>query len=162
MCGVSNKICSAWDSKVLLRGLIFMFLLSWDFYKCTPALSLASVCLRDGISNYLLMLFLWSQTCFVSSKLDCLTPDGRSVTRQNFVRTPLLSLLSLALAMFLSSLSVLHQAMKSVPDFFEIGGYWPMLLNLCIGNIQALLGGVVLPRLCDMLPGNRLFMFVTA
>ena len=149
--------------QMLLRGLIFLFLLSWDFYKCPPALSLASVCLRDGTFNHLLVIVLWGQLYFLSSKLECFTPSARrSVTREGPTRRPILDLLTLSLVLVLSSLSVLSQAMKSVPSFLGIGNFWCRMLDTCIGAIQGVLGSVVLSKLADKLPANRLpFLAIT-
>ena len=145
-------LASAWllphmAHQVLLRVFIFIFLLSWDSYKCPPALSMASVCLRDGTFNYLLVIVLWSQSYLSFNKLDYRTPNGRSVSRVSSTRIPILGLLSLPLALVLSSLSVLNQAMKSVPAFLGISGFWSTVLNSSVGAIQGFLGGLVVPSL---------------
>ena len=61
----------------------------------------------------------------------------------------------------LRSLVVLHQAMKSVPDFLGISGFWGAVLNTCVGGIQGVLGGLVLPAVAKRLSGNRLSFLVT-
>ena len=134
--------------QVLLRVFIFIFLLSWDSYKCPPALSMASVCLRDGTFNYLLVIVLWSQNHLSFNKLGYRTPNGRSVNRESSTRMPIiLGLLSLPLALVLSSVCVLNQAMKSVPAFLGISGFWSTVLNSSVGAIQGFLGGLVVPSL---------------
>ena len=62
---------------------------------------MASMCLREGTFNLLLVLILWSQLCFLSGKLGRLTPSRSSVGRENFTKAPGLRLLLLALAMLL-------------------------------------------------------------
>ena len=52
--------------------------------------------------------------------------------------------------------SVLHQAMKSVPGFLGIGGFWFMVLNSCVGMFQGLVGGILLPRVGKKLSQSRL------
>ena len=147
--------------QVLLRGFIFMLLLAWDYYKCPPALSLASMCLRDGAFHRLLVLILWGQVYFLSSRLACLTPDGGAVTRDSFARNYLLCVVSLSLAFIISLLSVLNQAMRSVPEFLGIGGLSSMVLNSCVGGVQGVLTSAVLPRVCERLSGKRLSFLVT-
>ena len=158
---VSSWLLSRIARQGILQGFVFMFMLSWDYYKCPPTLSLASMCLREGAFNHLLVLILWSELCFLSSKLGCLTPSGSSVGKENFTSDPHLCLLLLALAMLLSSLSVLNQAMKSVPDILDIGGYWSVLLNSCVGAMHGILGGVTLPKVSKKISGNRLSFLVT-
>ena len=137
-----------------------MFLLSWDSYKCPSALSMASICLREGAFYHLLRLISWRQLLFLPKELDHLLPDGRSITRTKFTTALLLCLPPFSLAVVLSSLAVLHQAMKSVPGFLGAGGFWGRALDLCVGAIQGLLGAVVLPVVGMKLLDNRLSFFV--
>ena len=56
---------------------------------------------------------------------------------------------------------VLHQAMKSVPEFLGISGVWCAVLNTCVGGIQGVLGGLVLPMVAKKLSGDRLSFLLT-
>ena len=47
LASVSSSLLHHMARQVLLRGFIFMLLLFWDYYKCPPALSLASMCLPE-------------------------------------------------------------------------------------------------------------------
>ena len=76
-------------------------------------------------------------------------------------RTHLLHLVSISLAFVLSSLSVLNQAMRSVPEFLGIGGMSSMVLNSAVGVVQGVLTGAVLPRVGEKLSGKRLSFLVT-
>ena len=139
-----------------LRVFAFIFLLSWDYYKCPPALSLASVCLRDGTFDCLLVLVLWSRVYFVANRMDMVIPNGSVVTRESFTRAPLLCLLSLAMGVFIAAISIVYQAMKSVPGLGGVSELWSSVLQSCVGVAQGVLGGVVLPRLGKKLLANRL------
>ena len=61
----------------------------------------------------------------------------------------------------LRSLVVLHQSMKSVPEFLGISGVWCAVLNTCVGGIQGVLGGLVLPAVAKRLSGDRLSFLLT-
>ena len=61
----------------------------------------------------------------------------------------------------LRSLVVLHQAMKSVPEFLGISGIWCAVLKTCVGGIQGVLGGLVLPAVAKRLSGDRLSFLLT-
>ena len=139
-----------------LRIFIFIFLLSWDYYKCPPALSLASLCLRDGTFNRLLVLVLWSQAYFLANRMDIFILNRRLVTRENLTRAPLLCLLSLAMGVFISAISIVYQAMKSVPGLGGVSKLWCSVLQSCVVVVQGMLGGVVLPILSKKLSANRL------
>ena len=56
---------------------------------------------------------------------------------------------------------VLHQAMKSVPEFLGISGFWCAVLNTCVGGTQGLIGGLVLPAVAKRLSGDRLSFLLT-
>ena len=56
---------------------------------------------------------------------------------------------------------VLHQSMKSVPEFLGISGVWCAVLNTCVGGIQGVLGGLVLPAVAKRLSGDRLSFLLT-
>ena len=160
MQSISSWLLFSTARQVLWRAFILRLLLTWDTYKCPPALSLASVCLRDGAFNHLLVLILWSQLYFSVHKLGCFTPSQGSVTSEIHTRNLLLCLRPLFLACALSSMAVLHQTMKSVPGFLAIGPFWARVLNSSIGVIQGVLGAVVLPSVGKKLSDNKLSFLV--
>ena len=149
-------ICMA--HQVLVRAFLFIFLLSWDTYKCSPTLWMASMCLHDGSLNHLLSLILWSQLCFHLHKFDDFGPASRSVTREIHTRKAMLWLIPLTC--ILSSMSVLNQAMNAIPGFLGLGGFWSRALNSCVGVAQGLLGSVVLPRLAKKLSADNRASFL--
>ena len=114
LASASSLLLNHTARQVLLQVFILMLLLSWDVYQCPPALSMASVCLRNGTWNHLLVLVSWSQFCFHARKLDHFTPVGSCVTREGFTNPGLLGfqplVLACLLACFLSSMSILYQA----------------------------------------------------
>ena len=84
------------------------------------------------------------------------------MTRGSFVRTLLLCLQPFVLAVVVSSLSVLYQAMKSVPGLLGVRGLWSRVLSYCVGAIQGVVGGFILPKVGKKLSGIRLSFLAIA
>ena len=100
------------------------------------------------------MLILWSPLCSLSKKLGHLAPSESLVAKRNLNTALTLCVWPLCLAVALSSLSVLYQAMQSVPGFLGIGGFAGKVLNLD-GRNRAMVIAESLARVSETRNDNK-------
>ena len=125
--------------EALLRVHFLMLLLFWDFYHCPSSLAVASACLRYGTLTQFLVHSLWGYLCFHSVLPHTLLmlDQRRTVAARGFLKSLLLFSQFFCLVVLFSTLSILDQTSKSVPNFLGVGGKWLLPLSACIGVIQA-------------------------
>ena len=142
--------------EALLRALLLALLLFWEFYQCPRMLAMASACLRYGTLTHILVYSMWGYLCFHSAAPQSfLVLEGRRTgAARSFLKSLLIFSLWFFLILCLSSLSILDQISKSVPNFLGIGAAWLWLLSCCIGATQAVLSIFVMPRVASMLTNH--------
>ena len=149
----SSHLLSCLVKETLLAAVFLMFLLFWDLYACPPTFAIASACLRSSALVRALAFLCWCQLSFHSLAVEHLMKDGdnqkKRLTVKLLRKRVLLWLLWGALTVVLSTVAILYQVSMSIPGFLPGGRIWSLVLKACIGTIQGIVTGFIVPSLAS-------------
>ena len=148
--------------KASLFALVFlMLLLFWDLYACPQTLAIASACLRSSACVRALVFLCWCKLSFHSQAVEHLTTEAKDPKKQWTAKIFLLWLLWCTVTVVASTVAILYQVSRSIPGFLPVGKIWSLVLKTCIGTIQGVVGGFIVPFLASRMTSEK-HVFTTA
>ena len=141
--------------------------LNWDLvHKCPQTLMHASACLRGSsavrtvvtVSCWVLLTissgWMRAPLAQTASSFIYKDPKVQGVVARSLGRTCCV----LLMALMLSSLAAVHQASKSIPGFFGVGGRALQAVSLCLGVVQSAICTMVVPVLTKKFAPDMRFL----